>query len=284
MQTSNDYPFPLKTISINNKTWEYISTGNGEITFLMFPGGGQTAQSNYQLIDAFKKKYKVICPTIYDVDSIEEFCNAIDKILRNENTTKIYLYGLSIGGMMAQSYIRRNKERVLKLIISHAPAPGSSNYFRYVILPLKLLSIILPFIPDRLIRYLARRFAGKYQGVDGEKHSENMKKIKDEDQKLLFHFANEFYDKYLTKRLLTTWIRLHFDYYQNEKFTPVDLSDWKGKILILRTDNDYLTDDGGEYSTIYPQAQVYTFYGTGHLTFQYQFEKMKEVISKFIES
>lgn len=286
MPTSNDIIYPeysLKTININNKTWEYISAGNGKIAFLMFPGGGQTAQSNYQFTDAFKSKYRVICPTIYDVDSIKEFCEAINEILVKETADKVFLYGLSIGGMMAQLYIRRNKDKVLKLIISHAPAPKSPKYFRHVIIPLRFLNLILPMVPNKVIRYMARKFSGKYQGENKRYHKEYMELLDEKEKNLLFHFANEFYEKYLTKRLLTTWIRLHFDYYYHEKFTQEDLKGWKGKILILRTDNDHLTDDGGEYTRIYPQAKVYTFHGTGHLTFQYQFEKIKEVIFDFLK-
>lgn len=272
----------IKRINIRGKEWEYISCGKGKITFLMFPGGGQTAQSNYKLIDSFKNEFKVICPTIYDVDSIGEFCESINEILKKEKADKIYLYGLSIGGMMAQSYVRRNKERVLKLIISHAPAPKSPKFIQNVILPLKLLNIVLPFVPNKLIHYFAKKYAGRFQGVSGNYHQKYMKQLDEEEKKLLVHLVNEFYEKYLTKRLLITWIRLHFDYIHHEKFTQNDLIGWNGKILILQTDNDYLTEDGGEYAKLYPKAEVYTFHGTGHLTFQYQFEKMKEVIGKFL--
>lgn len=282
-QINNFYiEHPVKKININGKYWEYIVCGKGKETLLLLPGGGQTAQSNFQMIDVFKDNYKVISPTIYDSDSIEEFCNGVNTILKREKVNKIFLYGLSIGGMMAQSYIRRNKDRVIKLIISHSPSPGSKTYIRNIIFPLKLLNIILPIIPDKLIRFLAMKYSGSFQGVSQKAHEKYMKNINEKTKKLLYHFANEFYEKYLTKRLLTTWIRLHFEYCRNEKFTSHDLADWKGRILILRTDNDYLADDSGEFANIYPYAKVYTFHGTGHLTFQYQFEKMREIIADFL--
>ncbi len=273
---------PLKKITIDGKRWEYIVCGNGKDTLFLLPGGGQTAQSNFQLIDAFRDKYKVISPTIYDTDSIEEFCYGINTILKREKVNKIFLYGLSIGGMMAQSYIRRNKDKVIRLIISHSPAPRSKTYLRRIIIPLNLLNIILPAIPDRLIRFVAKKYSGGFQGVSQNNHEKYMKNINEKTKNLLYHFANEFYEKYLTKRLLTTWIRLHFDFYRNEKFTSRDLADWNGKTLILRTDNDYLADDSGEFANIYPNAEVYTFHGTAHLTFQYQFEKMQEIIADFL--
>lgn len=270
-------------MQIGKKRWEYISCGRGKETLLLLPGGGQTAQSNFQLINAFMDTYRVISPTIYDTDTIDEFCQSMNHILKTEKTGKVNLYGLSIGGMMAQSYIRRNKDKVTKLIISHSPAPKSKTYRKKVIFPLKFLNAVLPVMPTSFIRFAAIKYAGSFQGISEKEHGKLIEYMDEDTKKLLYHFASEFYSKYLTKRLLLTWIRLHFDFYENEYFTPKDLADWKGKILILRTDNDKLADDDGEHAKLYPQAKVYTFYGTGHLTFEYQFEKMKQVIKDFLK-
>ncbi|MBI2617710.1 alpha/beta hydrolase [Candidatus Gottesmanbacteria bacterium] len=273
---------PLKTIIIHNKNWEYIVCGRGIGTLLLFPGGGQTAQSNFQLIDAFKNKYKVISPTIYDVDSIDEFCYAINKILEKENSSKVIIYGLSIGGMMAQSYVRRNKDNVIKLIISHAPAPKSKTYKEKIIRPITFLNTILPFIPNYFIQFMSKRFAGWFQGVSRKDHLRLKPEINKVTEELQTYFIGEFYKKYFNKKLLKTWIKLHLNFYNNENFLPDDLSDWKGEILILRTDNDPLAQDDGEFKRLYPKAHVYTFHNTGHLTFYYQFENMVEVMRKFL--
>lgn len=279
----NAFPYSIKTIKINNKDWEYISEGEGNRALLIFPGGGQIAQSTFDLIETFCNSYKVIAITVYDVDTIVEFCEAVNMILEKEGVNDVILYGLSQGGMLVQSYLRRNKERAQALIISHSIAPKSASYPRRIIIPLTLLNIFLPFIPASLIKYVAQRLSGKIQGVTNENHKKLLPQMDRRKEELSNFFTKEFITKYLTKRLLMTWINLHFDFYHNEKFTPNDLSDWKGKVLILRTDNDPLAQDDGEFAKLYKEARVYTFHGTGHLTFYYQSEKIIEVIKNFLE-
>lgn len=205
-----------------------------------------------------------------------------NSILIKEKTDKVILYGLSIGGILAQSYIRRNKEKVINVIISHALAPKSTSYKWKIVFPLKVLNLFLPIIPLSFIRYVSLKLAGRVQGFSVDNHRQRIDSIDKRTNKLLEYFVEEFYEKYLTKRLLQTWIRLHLDYYYNEKFTPDDLSDWRGKILILRTDNDLLAQDNGEFKKLYPDAEVFTFRGTGHLTFYLQLKKIIEIINKFV--
>lgn len=53
---------------------------------------------------------------------------------------------------------------------------------------------------------------------------------------------------------------------KEKHFTSRDLSDWKGKLLIIRTDNDPLAQDDGVFKRYYPTARVISFNETGHLT------------------
>jgi len=267
---------PIKRANIRNAQWEYICSGKGNIGFLIFPGALQTAQSNFNFIKTFEKEYKVIAFTVNNVDSIEEFCFAINKILAEEKINKIILYGLSLGGLLAQSYTRRNREKVKALIISHACAPTSKIFFRKIIIPFKIVKYLFPFIPSFLVKNFAKKFTGKIQGSQ-------IKTINFDTETLTLYkiFSKECFNEYLNKQTVKTIINLSLEFYC-EKFTAKDLEDWKGKILILRTDNDPLMQDEGEFKKIYPRADIITFTKSGHLTFYYQFEKMVRVISDFL--
>ena len=59
-------------------------------------------------------------------------------------------------------------------------------------------------------------------------------------------------------------------------------SDWKGRVLIIRTDNDPLAQDDGVFKEYYPQAIIHTFHDSGHLTPFVRFEEMAQVIDKFL--
>ena len=274
---------PIKRFKVFGKQIEYIRAGKGRKTILIIPGGGQTAQSNFALIEALEQKFRVIALTIYDIHSVDEFCLIINALLKLEKIYKVHLYGLSIGGLLAQSYLWRNYKRVESIIISHACTPESKTYKNKIIRPLKMLGMVLPLTSNRLIQYFAKSSAGKIQGWNKNMPiDETMSKPRNKE--LTNYFVKEFYEKYFTKILLKSWVSIHTDFYRNEKFTMSDLHGWSGKVLILRTDNDPLMQDEGYFAKLYPEAQVHTFYDTGHLTFYYQYTKMLKVINQFLFS
>ena len=232
------------------------------------------------MIDELEKKYKVIAITIYEADTIKELCVAINKILQKEKVNNVILYGLSLGGLMAQSYLKRNKDKVNTLILSHCCTPKSSTYQKKVLLPLRVLNIFLPLVWHGLIKWSAKNFAGGVQGVSKQTQRES---VKDQNRidTLTQKFGQEFRDKYFTKRLLKTWINLHSDF-ARESFQSSNLSNWRGQVLILRSDNDPLVQDEGDFQRLYPTATIHTFHNTGHLAYYYQFPTMIKIIHKFL--
>lgn len=265
---------------VDGVVWEYIVSGAGRRTFLVLPGGGQNAQSNWRLIKEFENTYKVIVITIHECNSIEQLVDVANKILRKENIKrKIVLYGLSIGALMAQSYTIRNKEKVTSLIISHGCTPHATMYKRKVIIPLQISKYFLPIVPNRFLKLLLR-FSGRIQGKNKD-IKWNMgydKSILSVNKSIYADFLKRHWDK----KILNTWIKLHLDFYRNERFDKRTFENWKGKVLILRTDNDPLMQDEGWFEKIYPNAKVHTFKETGHLTYYYQFEQMVRVIKDFL--
>lgn len=272
---------PIKKLHAEGKIVEYISTGQGKETILLLPGGGQTAQSNFGMIEALENKYKVISPTIYDIDSVNNFCNIINSLLKAEKVNIISIYGLSVGGLMAQSYLFRNQKRVKSLILSHACTPESKLFRNKVVTPLRILRVILPIVPINLVKHLSKTLAGKAQGVtDHTQFSDPWLAIPSNQEKMNY-FAQEWFDKYLDKTLLRTWINLDVGF-SNERFDAGKIANWPGTMLILYTDNDPLVGVDEKLSKLYSQAKTHLFHGTGHLTFQFQGAKIIELVSELL--
>jgi len=57
------------------------------------------------------------------------------------------------------------------------------------------------------------------------------------------------------------------DYFQNYQFTANDLLKWKGRILIIESQNDQVVNEyeRERLKNYYNQAEVHTFAGSGHL-------------------
>ena len=274
---------PIKTLTVNNVMGKYISGGKSETGFLIFPGGGQDMYSSYDLIDAHEKKYKVISLSIAGFSNLKTFFTFINKVLEIEKVNKIIVYGLSLGGFIAQHYVRENKKRVTKLILVHTATTKSKTVIQKVIIPGKIAYFFLPIIPLALLRFLVRKNAGKAQAG----HSDISGLWKKYSSKINLERRKDFIDRFgldfINREYLKSFYKLGTDMEREENSWNKDiLVGWSKNILIIKTSDDPLAQDDGMFKKYYPDAKEYIFHGTGHLTPFIQFEKMKKVIDDFI--
>lgn len=275
---------PSRNIQTKYGLREYLVGGKGTNCFLIFPGSGQDALSCYDLIDVFEKQYKVIAINYDRFFSLDSFFEYVNNILKQEKVNKVILYGLSLGGFLAQHYVRKYPSKVDKLILSHSGSTKSKTVIRHVIIPGKILYFFIPIIPQSLLNRLFKPIAGRVQAGQSDIIGLYKKYSTEENLKRRTDFARKTTFSVIDKNYLKTVYSLGVDMQRAEKkFLSSDLSDWKGKIFILRTDNDPLAQDNGMFTKYYPQAIVHTFKNTGHLTPFIRFEEMTEIISKFIK-
>ncbi len=275
---------PVQNIIVGGKERKYIVGGTGNTTLLVFPGSGQDGLSCFDLVDKFEKSYKVIAIYYDNLRSLQEFYNYINVILEKEKTKTLYIYGLSLGGFLAQHYVRKFESKVSKLILSHTSSTKSKTVIRKVVIPGKILHFFLPIIPINLFRNFLIKIGGRVQsGQKDVKKLYEKYSTKENLERRIQHFNKTGFN-FLTRDYLESIYHMGIDMEKNEKkFTSNDLSDWKGKILIIRTDNDPLAQDNGIFKIYYPTAEVITYTKTGHLTPFVRFEEMTTEIQKFLD-
>ncbi len=273
-----------KLVTINGVEKYYIVGGSGKTAFLIFPGSGQDALSCYDLINKIEKKYKVIAINYAGFYNINSFFDYVNAILEQEKIERIILYGLSLGGFLAQHYVRKFKDNIDFLILSHSGTTKSKSIIWRVAIPGKILYFFIPLIPQRVLNTFFKPVAGRVQSGNSnvlklyETYSskENLQRRRDFAKKTSFSLINKNY--------LKTVYHLGVEMEKLEnKFTQADLKNWTGKILIIRTDNDPLAQDDGMFNLYYPNAHVVTFRNTGHLTPFIQFENMARKIHQFLK-
>lgn len=272
-----------KLIETNGIEREYITGGKGEIGFLVFPGSGQDALSCYDLIDAFEDKYKVIAINYDRIFSLDDFYSYVNGVLAKENVTAVNLYGLSLGGFLAQHYVRKFPKIVKTLIISHSGSTKSKTVQSKVAKPGKLIYKFIPIIPQFVLNLFFKPIAGRVQVGQSDiiglykKYStkENF------ERRSVFSMNTSF--SLIDKNYLKSVYSLGTEMEKAENsFGANDLNNWNGNILVIRTHNDSLAQDDGMFEIYYPDAKVYSFQETGHLTPFIQFEKMLGVIRDFL--
>lgn len=274
---------PEKTLKINHVAGKYIIGGKSDIGFLIFPGGGQDMYSSYDLIEAYEDKYKVISLSITGFSDLKTFFSFINKILEKEKINKVIVYGLSLGGFIAQHYVKANNKKVIKLILSHTATTKSKPVIKKVIIPGKILHFFLPIIPIALLRYLAKKNAGRIQAGHSNILDLWKKYASKSNSEKRTEFSNRFGLDFLNREYLNSFHRLGTNMEKEEKTWDTNiLKDWSKNILIIKAIDDPLAQDDGMLKKYYPKAKEYVFKGTGHLTPFIQFENMKKVIDDFI--
>ena len=276
---------PVKTLRINNVAGKYITGGKNNTGFLIFPGGGQDMYSSYDLIEAYENKYKVISLSITGFSDLKTFFTFINRILEKEKINKVIVYGLSLGGFIAQHYVKSNKEKVIKLILSHTATTKSKPVIKKVMTPGKILYFFLPIIPVSLLRYLVKKNAGRIQAGHSNILDLWKKYTSKSNLEKRTEFSNRFGLDFLNREYLNSFYRIGVNMEREEKIWDKNiLMDWSKNILIIKANDDPLAQDNGMFKRYYPEAKEYIFHGTGHLTPFIQFEKMKQVIDNFISN
>jgi maspardin len=253
----------------NGLTWEYIKAGKGEASMLLLPGILGTAESSWQLISHFSKRCRVLSPNYPPLNSNKEIAHGITAILRQEGIEKSVVYGGSYGGFVAQVFVRCHPESVEKLILSHTTAPNPrrgqiANAATSLVdwIPLPLLRVIfrrslsgLMRTPDRALRRALRVYFGELarEHIDRQHIASTYRRVADYD---------------------TRWV-----------FNPGDLQKWPGKILLLISEDDPLTPPRvrAALQTLYPQAGLQLFSGSGHLSSILKQDEFISAIEKFID-
>jgi len=274
---------PVKSLKVNNVVGKYVTGGKGSTGFLIFPGGGQDMYSSYDLIEAYEDRYKVISLSITGFSDLKTFFSFINKVFAIEKINKVIIYGLSLGGFIAQHYARANKKRVIKLILSHTATTKSKAVIKKVIIPGKIAYFFLPIVPISLLRYLVKKNAGEIQaghlnilGLWKQYSSKTNLEKRTE-------FSNRFGLDFLNRKYLNSFYRLGVNMEREEKtWNMINLLEWDKNILIIKADDDPIAQDDGMLKRYYPDAIEYIFHGTGHLTPFIQFEKMKKIIDDYI--
>src|SRR5256714_3999193 len=112
-----------KKLVIRGVEWRYATGGRGEQTVLLFHGAVGGAETMRSLAAALGDEYRTVAPTIADVQTLDEVCDAVSVILDREHVGRAHVFGGSFGGMVAQAFLRRRGRQVENLILLGTALP-----------------------------------------------------------------------------------------------------------------------------------------------------------------
>jgi 3-oxoadipate enol-lactonase len=262
-----------KKLVIRGVEWEYETAGRGDRTLLLFHGAVGGAETMRGLADAFADEYRTITPTVADVSTLSEVCDAASAILDREHVARAVVFGGSFGGLVAQAFFRRRRAQVEDLVLLSTGAPSPKTAGRAG-LSTKLLRVL----PFGLTRGLMRMELSKQ--LDAPVPAEHAARVAEFRRRL-----DEYFDRRLTKRTLVSRVALGADFNLNESYAADDLRGWPGRVLIVESDDDPMipADERRRLRETYPRALVCTFAGAGHMIPLLRLEELVGVVKAFLK-
>lgn len=243
-----------KRLLVGNTNWEYIACGQGKQALLSLPGALAVGESTFPLITAFENEYRIIAPSYALSLTMAGLCDGIARILEAERVEQVHLLGGSYGGLVAQYFVRQYPDKVLSLTLSHTFVL-SAKYAK----PLWIAGKLFPLLPQSLFVPILRL---------------RLNKVLLSTLRAARHPEAEFWRAYLNEAIASDLLKEVFvhqngsllDLARQPQFTPDDLKQWPGKVLIIESDDDpaVRSRDRALLRSTYPQAQVHTFHNTGH--------------------
>jgi pimeloyl-ACP methyl ester carboxylesterase len=263
---------PYKQLVAGETKWEYISCGQGEETLLLLPGALSVGESVFPFIEAFENQYRIIAPSYALSLTMTGLCRGIANILVSEGRKQVHVLGGSYGGLVAQYFVRQYPARVQTLALSHTfvLTPKLRK-------PLWLAGKLFPALPKKLFARILRL---------------RLNKMLVSTLRAANHPETEFWRAYLNEAIASDLLKEVFIHQNNcllelarqPQFTPDDLKEWPGKILIIDSDDDPAIGerDRALLRRTYPNARVHTFRDAGHASSILKREEVFSIIRSFL--
>ncbi len=234
---------------------------------LCLTGALGVAELGFQFILAMGRQFTVIAPDYPSTPTLDAFCDGLIAILNQEHIKKAHVVGGSLGGMIAQHFVRRHPDRVLSLVLSHTAAPASNRLLVGVV---RALVGTLAIWPDFSIRkQFSRRLRVGFTGCGP--------------------FWLQYFDAAIAEQSLaelTSRVRLAAEFAAQRHYKPDDLRLWPGRVMVLDADDDPLMAKRTQLALrkLYPQAATHMFFRSGHSVALLDPVGNASVIGKFISA
>lgn len=248
--------FPLRSITIQDVGWTFYDSFSDKSSLLIIPGGGGFAEALFPQISILANEFRVIVPNIPSkIKTVQHVVDGLSTLLNALDIKKTHLFGISLGGHIAQIMIRRHYERVHDVVLSHTAIPCE-----HLALKTNMQYRMLQMYPAKLLLPMFKRATLK-------KITESPINLLDDERQFWQTYFDEQYETMITKTDIVSRASIMRDYFQNFTFHSSDLDYWDGRLLIIESSDDDVYEEGdrGALLTMYPRAWIHTFEGYTHL-------------------
>lgn len=245
---------PIQQISASGERWTYFAGGSGEETLVLLPGGLSIAEPWFDCMLDWERQFRVIAISYPCIANANSAIEAIEAVLKRESAKRSHLVGTSLGGEIAQAFLRKKPHRFSKIVLGNT-GEANKDYGKKLErqMPItRLFSIRLAFA---LLRVAAKRSV--------------LKLIKPylpaEELAFWKAYMADVIDHEYSPELMRSQFNVLYDFATN--YTgEIELPPATG-MLIVEAEDDIMfpMQRRNKLKELFPAAQVKTFASGGHL-------------------
>lgn len=212
-----------RRLAVGGVRWRYYRLGDGD-PLLWLTGGLRRAALGEAVLELLAESHTVIAPDYAPIRTLGAFLDAMDAILDRECIGPATVLGQSYGGLLAQAYAAQRPHRVRRLILSSS---GPADYGKPW-LPLEYLAIGLARVaPEALLKSVLASILGRLAAdLSGPQRAELRGRI------------TSTLRQDLTRDDVISHFAVAADIIRTHAVDPAALRRWRGRVVILRADND----------------------------------------------
>ncbi|MCU0514324.1 MAG: alpha/beta hydrolase [Anaerolineae bacterium] len=241
---------PPRSITVAGTPWTYLTAGPPDgVPLLWLVGGLRTADAAWRSIPLLADEFRILAPDYAPLPALDALCAGLAAVLDAEGIAAAHVLGGSFGGMVAQQFARDAPGRVLKLILSTTAAPDPAAAEKY-----RAQLELVAAAPEALLREAAQ--AQLYDTIAPPP----------EEAAFWRAYLRELFTQRLDKSHLLSTYHCLIDFLAGRHYTPADLADWHGRLLLIDSDDDATFPPAMQQRLrdLYPAARTHTFHGAGH--------------------
>jgi len=251
--------------TIDGRAWEAFDTGDGSPTLVALPGAVGGGEGHFFLAEQLRPEVRVIAAGLPAVGTVSEAVSGLRAFLQARGASRPILLGASFSGLIVQAYVRAFPHDVAAIILSHTGVLDRAR-----VKPSLRAARVVGALPVPVTRFMLRLLVRAL--------------VRKAPQAA---FWRDLYSDFIAatgRDLLVSRYLLTADFCAGPGWSPDDLRDWPGRVLIIDSDDDRVASEAtrARLRSLYPQAEVATFKGAGHSTAIARPEEYARTIRRFV--
>jgi pimeloyl-ACP methyl ester carboxylesterase len=241
-------------IDCGGESWTYYVGGSGDATVILLPGGLGVAEPWFDCMLEWESHFRVVALSYPCIREMRSAVDAIAATFQREGAQKRYLLGTSLGGEIAQAFLRDRPGELDKVILGNTGA-ANAVYGKKLERQLPLTRLFNIGFLFSLIKLAAKKRAASilrpYLG----------------ESELAFWLAymNDIIENAYTRDLMQSQFNVLIQFARNYG-GGIEVSS-STRMLILEADDDtmFSAERRSQLQASYPGASMKTFPNGGHL-------------------